>query len=178
MWLLFFKALHIVGFVAWFAGIFYLVRLFVYHREALEEENTAMTGQYQLMERRLYYIITQPAMIVTWISGLAMLYLYGWDWFTSNLWMHYKLGLLVLLTIYHFWMQSTMHRLAKSHVGPTSFQYRLLNELPTILLVLIVFLAVFRSAFSLWYGVLTFLGLGVIFFVAAKLYKKKRKSQK
>ena len=180
MWLSFFKALHIVGFVAWFAGIFYLVRLFVYHKEALENESEqgVLISQYQLMEKRLFYIITQPAMFLTWFSGLMMLYLYGWDWFTANIWMHYKLGLLILLTTYHFWMQSSMKKLSVNTIHISSFRYRLLNEVPTILLVLIVFIAVFRSSFSLLYGVLTFLGMGIVFFVAAKIYKYRRSSQK
>jgi putative membrane protein len=176
MWLSFFKALHIVGFVAWFAGIFYLVRLFVYHKEALEsdEVQTVLLSQYELMEKRLFYIITHPAMFLTWFSGLMMLYLYGWDWFKINIWLHYKIGLLILLTVYHFWMQSSMKKLSSNTINTSSFGFRLLNELPTILLVLIVFIAVFRSSFSLLYGLLSFLGLGVIFFVAAKLYKSRR----
>lgn len=180
MWLEFFKALHIIGFVAWFAGIFYLVRLFVYHKEALEEGERPerLIEQYQLMEKRLFYIITHPAMFITWLAGLSMLYINGWDWFTFNIWMHFKLGLLILLTLYHFWMRSTMRKLVKEKPEITSFQFRLLNELPTIFLVLIVFLAVFRSSFSLLYGLLTFLGLGVIFFIAARLYKAKRRAQK
>lgn len=177
MSILFFKALHIVGFVSWFAGVFYLVRLFVYHKEALDEGNTKMTQQYHIMESRLFYIITQPAMVITWIAGLAMLYIYGWEWFKLNLWMHYKLLLLLLLTVYNFWMQRTIKRLKNGFVQTSSFQYRLLNEVPTLLLIAIVFLAVYRSAFSLLYGIGALLTLGVVLFVAAKLYAKARKRE-
>ena len=176
MTFLFFKALHIVGFVAWFAGMFYLVRLFVYHREEQEKASSSapLLDQYALMEWRLFYIITHPAMILTWLAGLVMLYLYGWEWFTLNTWMHFKLGLLFLLTIYHFWMQRTIKQLKKGGYDGSSFSFRLLNEVPTLMLIAIVFLAIFKSAFSLLYGVAALLVLGITFFLAARWYQGKR----
>jgi len=176
MTFLFFKALHIVGFVAWFAGMFYLVRLFVYHREEQEKEdsNATLLDQYALMEWRLFYIITHPAMFLTWLAGLVMLYLYGWEWFTLNIWMHFKLGLLFLLTAYHFWMQRTIKRLKSGHYQVSSFRFRLLNEVPTLMLIAIVFLAIFKSTFSLLYGVAALVVLGFTFFLAARWYEGKR----
>jgi putative membrane protein len=176
MTFLFFKALHIVGFVAWFAGIFYLVRLFVYHREEQEKEQPSkvLLDQYALMEWRLFYIITHPAMFLTWIAGLVMLYLYGWDWFTLNIWMHFKLGLLFVLTAYHFWMQRRMQRLKTDTDSVSSFRFRLLNEVPTLLLIAIVFLAIFKSGFSLLYGLAALIVLGVTFFLAARWNQGKR----
>ena len=176
MTFLFFKALHIVGFVAWFAGMFYLVRLFVYHREEQEKENpnTTLLDQYALMEWRLFYIITHPAMFLTWLAGLVMLYLYGWAWFTLNIWMHFKLGLLFLLTAYHFWMQRTIRRLKSGNYEVSSFRFRLLNEVPTLMLIAIVFLAIFKSTFSLLYGVAALVVLGFTFFLAARWYQSRR----
>ena len=86
-----FKALHIVGFVAWFAGMFYLVRMFVYHREAQDDEQPKrdiLTQQFNRMEWRVYKINCNPAMMLTWICGLSMLYLNGLEWLKVNPWMY------------------------------------------------------------------------------------------
>jgi putative membrane protein len=103
-----------------------------------------------------------------------MLYLYGWAWFTLNIWMHFKLGLLFLLTAYHFWMQRTIKQLKKGGYDGSSFSFRLLNEVPTLMLIAIVFLAIFKSAFSLLYGVAALVILGITFFLAARWYQGKR----
>lgn len=172
---LFFKALHIIGFVTWFAGIFYLVRLFVYHREAWDmkpTESEILRKQYQIMEGRLYYIIQSPAMLLTLIGGIGMLTISP-HWLSSP-WMHLKLSLVVVLIAYHLVCVRYMQKLRLSPHGLSSFGYRLFNELPTLLLIAIVMLAVWKSLDGLWLGLVVLFALGVLFFVAAKWYKSKR----
>jgi putative membrane protein len=177
-WYNFFKALHIIGFVSWFAGLFYLVRLFVYHREAWDRGETDMEGtilrkQYHIMESRLYQIIQTPALVLTLIGGIAMLIITP-SWLAMP-WMHLKLGLLLLLIIYHFSCGRQVAALAKRATGISSFGYRLYNEVPTLLLIAIVMLAVWKNLNGLWIGLATLTLLGFLFFIAAKLYKRKRK---
>lgn len=172
-----FKALHIIGFVAWFAGIFYIVRLFVYHREAwdLGEDDSKgriLREQYQLMEERLYKIIQTPAMYLTLIGGFGMLYLKSF-WLQTP-WMHLKLSLILILVIYHFSCGKQIKALNSTATGISSFGYRLYNEVPTLILIAVVMLAVWKNLNGLWLGLGLLLGLGVLFFIAAKLYKRKR----
>ena len=177
--LLLFKALHIIGFVAWFGGLFYLVRIFVYHREAFDKsanEQSVLIPQYQLMEDRVYRIICNPGMMITWTCGIVMLYLYGWDWLTVNYWMHAKLVLLFGLTWYHISCKGLIKKLEQRTATFDSFQYRLYNEVPTLFLLAIVLLAVFRNLID--FG-LVFLGViifGVILYLFAKAYKRQRKA--
>lgn len=173
---LFFKALHIIGFVSWFAGIFYLVRLFVYHREAYdlpsESAREILKKQYSLMEGRLFYIIQTPAMLLTLIGGTGMLVINP-AWLQSP-WMHVKLTLVLILVIYHFWCHRIIQRLRKSPSGISGFGYRLFNELPTLLLIAIVMLAVWKSLDGLWLGLVILVFLALLFFLAARWYKKLR----
>lgn len=173
----FFKALHIIGFVAWFAGIFYIVRLFVYHREAWDlgaddRKGSILRAQYQIMEERLYKIIQTPAMILTLIGGIGMLFMAP-AWLQSP-WMHLKLSLILVLIIYHFSCGKQIKKLALSPTGINSFGYRLYNEVPTLILIAVVMLAVWKSLEGLWLGLALLVSLGVLFFIAAKLYKAKR----
>ncbi len=175
----FFKALHIIGFVAWFAGIFYIVRLFVYHREAWDlgtedPRGQILREQYQIMEERLYKIIQSPAMYLTLIGGIGML-LINSAWLKSP-WMHLKLSLIFILIIYHFSCGKQIKALANSATGISSFGYRLYNEVPTLILIAVVMLAVWKNLDGLWLGLAVLLGLGLLFFIAAKLYRRKRES--
>jgi putative membrane protein len=169
------KAFHIIGFVSWFAGLFYLVRLFVYHVEANEKpepEKSILQKQYTYMEWRLYNIITTPAMVLTLCFGISMLFINP-AWLQSG-WMHAKLGLLVALIGYHHWCKTVIKRLERGEMPFNSFQFRLLNELPTIFLVSIVLLAVLKNTLNMLYafgGVFLF---GMALFVAARQYKKYR----
>ena len=188
----FFKALHIIGFVAWFAGLFYLVRLLVYHAEANgkpQPEQDILKKQYTLMEWRLYKIIANPAMMLTWTAGLVMIILpfvnkaYP-NYLTSGGvgspgWMHLKLTLVVLLTVYHLWCKRQIKKLETGASRLTPFQLRLANELPTVFLVLIAYLAVFGKAGTLNYGYL-FGGTAiftVLIYLGARAYKKRREAQ-
>lgn len=177
-WYLFFKALHVIGFVSWFAGIFYLVRLFVYHREAWEEKEpkaSILRQQYMVMERRLYHIIQSPAMLITLSGGVGMLILRP-TWL-SDPWMQLKLGLVLVLIIYHFSCVRHMRKLERADQGLSSFGYRLYNELPTLLLIAIVLLAVWKSLAGLWFALGILVILGFLFFLAARLYRRQRQRQ-
>ncbi len=172
-----FKSLHIVGFVAWFAGLFYLVRMFVYHVEALakpQPERDILARQFNLMEWRVYRIILGPAVVLTWACGTVMLFEHGGDWLRENWWMHVKLVLLLLLTGYHHSCKGIIRKLERGEVPFTSFQFRLLNEVPTLLLVAIVLLAVYKNSFNVWYMLAGILGFGGLLFAGAKLYKRSR----
>ncbi|TXB62478.1 CopD family protein [Phaeodactylibacter luteus] len=182
----FLKALHVVGFVSWFAGLFYLGRILVYDEEAAgqpEPEKGILKRQYQIMEWRVYRIICNPAMMITWGAGLAMLAL-GWisDRLPNYLsmgtpgWMHLKLLLLAGLTAYHLWTKGIIRRMQAGERIFNSWQYRLLNELPTLFLITISYTAVYGKAGSLNYGYL-FGGLALFagfIFWAARAYKKRR----
>lgn len=175
---LFFKALHIIGFVSWFAALFYLVRLFVYHREAWDIEEPAggiLRKLYQVMEGRLYYIIQWPAMVITVAGGVAMLVIEP-QWLQSG-WMHLKLLLVLLLIIYHFYCGSRLAILRQSPGQTRSTGYRLLNELPTLLLIAIVMLAVGKQLSGLWMGGIVLVVLGLLFFAFAKWHKHREKNR-
>ena len=175
--LLLFKALHIVGFTAWFGGLFYLVRILVYKREAYDKaqpEQGILLAQYKIMSNRVYRIICNPGMMLTWTFGLTLLYLHGWDWFKVNTWMHVKLLLLVALTAYHLYCKKLINKLNAGHLPLSSYKFRLLNEVPSLFLLSIVLLAVFRNTLHFgvaFFGVLLF---GVILFLFARLYKNQR----
>lgn len=173
------KALHIIFMVSWFAGLFYIVRLFIYHTEAQgksENEKSILSKQFKIMERKLWWIITTPAMILTVIFGVALLIIEP-SWLKQG-WMHLKLGFVVLLLIYHFICQKTMLQLAKSSSRWTSNQLRLWNELATLLLVIIVFLVVMKNSLNWIYATIGFLAVAVALMMAVKIYKRLRKREK
>jgi len=173
----YFKALHIIGFVSWFAGLFYLVRLFVYHVEAEQKpqpERDILKKQFNIMEWKLYRIITNPAMIITVIFGSAML-IQNPVYLTFG-WMHIKLGLLVLLIAYHYYCRRIIRNLENGTNTFTSFQFRLFNEIPTLFLVSIVLFAVVRDGLNYWYVLAGIIAFSIFLFYAARAYKKKREA--
>lgn len=137
--MLYVKAFHIIFMVAWFAGLFYLPRLFVYHADCQDE---AGLSRFKVMERRLFYAIMTPAALVTSLLGLWMLYEYAWAVYQESLWLHIKLGLVVALLIYHFFCWRWMRAFANNTNIHSSRFFRLVNEVPTIFLLIIVILAV------------------------------------
>jgi putative membrane protein len=145
---LWFKTLHIVGVVVWFAGLFYLVRLFIYHREAEDLDpplRSAFQQQYGLMEKRLANIITTPGMVVAVACAIGLLSVNpGW---LQQGWMHAKLGFVVALLAYHAFCYRLMGRLQRGDCTWSGRQLRALNELPTLLLVIVVMLVVFKDQF-------------------------------
>ncbi|MCT0199371.1 protoporphyrinogen oxidase HemJ [Synechococcus sp. CS-1325] len=145
---LWFKTLHIVGVVVWFAGLFYLVRLFIYHVEAesLEEPvRSAFQTQYALMERRLANIITTPGMVVAVLMAVGLLIAQPL-WLKQG-WMHVKLAVVLVLLAYHGFCYRLMAQLRQGNCQWSGRQLRALNELPTLILVLVVMLVVFKGQF-------------------------------
>lgn len=169
---LWFKALHVVGFVSWFAGLFYLVRLFIYHVEMQarpDPERAVLHPQFMLMERRLWLAITNPAMVITVLFGAGLAYYNILAAGTLVPWLAVKLGLVVLLLGYHFWCGAIRQQLAAGRCRWTSPQLRLFNEGATLLLVAIVMLAVFKTLFDALWGALALVGFGVLLAIAVKL---------
>lgn len=175
MTLLSFKALHIIAAVAWFAGLFYLARLFVYHSEAfLKEENAKgiLTDQYKIMEGRVYKIIMNPAMVLTLIGGVGMLI--ASDSYLMQTWMHIKLTLILGLLGYHFWCRRIMKTLANGQMPMQPLAFRFFNEVPTLFLVAIVSLAVLRDGIAPVKLLLILVGLIAFLVMATLAYKRYR----
>jgi putative membrane protein len=173
---LWFKAFHIVGVVAWFAGLFYIVRLFVYHVEANEQPEPARTilqQQYQLMEKRLYKIIMTPGMVFTVVMAIAMLILS--PELLKEPWLHAKLGLVALLVGYHHYCGRLIKQMEQGKFTWGSQQLRGLNEVPTIFLVVIVLLAVFKNQLPTDITAWAVLGMIVAFAAIIQLYARKRR---
>ncbi len=174
-----FKAFHIIGVVVWFAGLFYLVRLFVYHAEAAEQPEPAQSilkNQYEIMEKRLYGIITTPGMIVT--VAMAVGLVWTEPEVMKSPWLHAKLGFVGLLLIYHFYCGRILKKLAANECQWTGQQFRALNEAPTLLLVTIVMLAVFKNSLPTDLTTWLLVALVVVMAASIQLYAKKRKRDK
>jgi len=165
---LWFQTFHIIGVVVWFAGLFYLVRLFIYHVEAAEQEQpirAAFEQQYGLMERRLANIITTPGMAVA-VSCAVGLLVVNPSWLQQS-WMHAKLLFVAFLLGYHWLCYRLMGQLQRGECNWSGRQLRALNELPTLLLVIVVLLVVFKQQFPT--GAATWLTVGLVVFMAASI---------
>ncbi|MEH1870665.1 protoporphyrinogen oxidase HemJ [Nostoc sp.] len=174
-----FKAFHIVGFVVWFAGLFYFVRLFIYHVEAnLEPEpaRTILKNQYQIMEKRLYYIITNPGMFVTIAMAIGLLTTEP-DVLKEG-WLHIKLLFVAILIGYHHYCARLMKKLAVDECGWNGQQLRALNEAPTVMLVAIVLLAVFKNNLPTDIAAWAIFAMIILMAVTIQLYAKKRRQDK
>lgn len=175
MTLLIFKIIHFVFLISWMAGMFYLGRMFVYHREAFELPDKAIAKVHidliSLMEKRVYTIIMNPAMMITWIAGLAMIYIYGWEWFKLNTWLHYKLFFLLVLTVYHMHSKHTMFALQKGILPMSSMSFRLYNEVPTVVMIIIVSLAVLKNMTNPFILIGTVLAIIILLVTFTRLYK-------
>lgn len=169
------KSLHIIFVVTWFAGLFYMFRLFVYHIEALakpELEQSILIKQYGIMERRLWYIITWPSCILTLTFGTSLLYLK--PHLLSQPWMHLKIFFIACLLLYQWKGQLIFRGLKSGSYQTTSFKMRLWNEVGTLLLVAIVFIVVNQDSISWIGGSLGLIGLGAVLTFMVKAYKKWR----
>lgn len=169
------KALHIIFVVTWFAGLFYIVRLFIYYVEAGDEDENAkaiLRKQYKLMSKRLWYGITWPSAILTAIFASWLLFFTpeGRFWLASP-WMHIKLTFVVALYVYHFMCHRMYVQLVKDKLSYSSFKLRLWNEVATVLLFAIVFLVVLKSSISWVWGVAGIVLFGVLLMLAIKVYK-------
>jgi len=172
------KSLHIIFVVTWFAGLFYIFRLFVYHIEALskpEPDRQILVNQYIIMEKRLWYIITWPSCILTVIFGSLLLY--QMPIYLSEPWMHLKLFFIVCLLMYQWKGQQILNGLKSERFQTTSLKMRLWNEVGTLLLVAIVFVVVNKNSVSWVWGSLGLLGLGGLLTIAVKGYKQLRESK-
>ena len=138
---LLFKSIHLIAVISWMAGLLYLPRIFVYHSENIENVNSS--NIFKTMERKLFYYIMTPAMILSWIFGLMLIFTLGFD-VLNQLWMQIKLVLVLLLTIYHFYLGKCVGGFVNNKNNNSSKFYRIINEVPTILLIIIVFIVVFK----------------------------------
>ena len=138
---LLFKSLHLISVISWMAGLLYLPRIFVYHVENFEKKET--TKIFETMERKLYNYIMRPAMILSWLFGVILIYLNGLESLAS-LWLQIKLVLVFILTIYHEYLGKCLRNLKDGSDNKSSKFYRIINEIPTILLILTVFVVIFK----------------------------------
>ena len=138
---LLFKSLHLIAVISWMAGLLYLPRIFVYHAENLNDSNTSSI--FKIMEKKLYLYIMMPAMVLSWIFGMILISNIGFE-NLATLWIKLKLILVIILTIYHFYLGKLLEdfRLNKNSKSPKFFRF--INEVPTLLLILIVFIVVFK----------------------------------
>ena len=138
---LLFKSLHLIAVISWMAGLLYLPRIFVYHVENFKKKETVEI--FEVMEKRLYFYIMRPAMILSWLFGIILIYISGIEIF-SQLWVHIKLGLVLLLTIYNEYLGICLKSLKSNTNTKTSKFFRIINEVPTIILILIIFIVIFK----------------------------------
>ena len=138
---LLFKSLHLISVVSWMAGLLYLPRLFVYHSETTSNDGNKET--FKLMEKRLFFYIMNPAMILSWVFGVFLIYTIGMESFTY-LWLQLKLIMVFLLTIYHFFLFYCLNKFIQNNSRYSPKFYRIINEVPTLLLIAIIFVVVFK----------------------------------
>ena len=178
---LYLKSLHIIFVVTWFAGLFYIVRLFIYHNEAqerAENERTILQNQYKIMERRLWYGITWPSMILTYSFGPWVAYeMFGWM-FINQAWLVLKLAFVFGLTLYHLQCQVIYKQLQNNIFKYSSFKLRLWNEIATLFLVTIVFIVVLKNTISFMWGIIGLLLFSFAIYLAIAIYKKTRNKNK
>src|ERR1035437_2830450 len=171
-------ALHIIFVVTWFAGLFYIVRLFIYHAEAEKKtliEKDILQRQYKLMEKRLWYGITWPSVIGTYVFGFWMLYTnYGLN---IPVWLLLKLAFVFGLTLYHIQCHVMYSQLQKDIIKYSSFKLRMWNEVATIFLVAIIFIVVMKDTLSFIWALLGLILFSVTIFLAIKIYKKGREKK-
>ena len=138
---LLFKSLHLIAAISWMAGLLYLPRIFVYHVENINDQNSI--NIFKTMERKLYFFIMMPAMLLSWFFGLILIFIIGFD-VLSTTWIQLKLIFVVLLSFYHFYLGHFLNKLKSGQNTKTSKFFRIINEIPSILLILIVFIVIFK----------------------------------
>ena len=171
----YFKALHLIFVVTWFAGLFYIVRLFVYYAETKEKpepERSILQREFLGMQKRLWYGITTPSAILVAIFGLGMPLYLGYPWTD---WLKIKLVLVGLLYAYHFSCQTIFNQQQQGIIRYSGYALRIWNEVATLFLVGIVFLAVLKNTLDLVWAIVGLLGLMIVLFTAIKIYKQMRK---
>ncbi len=172
------KALHLIFVITWFAGLFYIVRLFVYHAEAKQKpqpEQDILIKQYQLMQYRLWYIITWPSAVLASLFAFYLLFLNP-SWL-SQPWMHVKLAFVLLLYIYHAKCHQIFKQLQKNEVKHTSNFFRIWNEGATIILFAVVFLVILKSAIDWIFGVIGIFVFSILIMLGFRFYKRIREKK-
>ena len=172
---LYIKSLHIIFITTWFAGLFYVIRLFIYYKEAEEKsvvEKNILLEQYRLMIKRLWYIITWPSSILATIFAVWLLILQPF-WLEQN-WMLIKLGFVIALYAYHWSCQVMYNQINKGYLKYSSFSLRIWNEVATIILFACVFLVVLKSSLGWIFGVVGIVGISILLMLGIKLYKNLR----
>ena len=141
---LLFKSIHLIAVISWMAGLLYLPRIFVYHSDAVKNNKSKdLISTFKIMERRLFIYIMNPAMIASWIFGGLLIYTIGIDNLNS-LWLQLKLLFVIILTIYHFFLFQCLRKFAEDNNSYSPRFYRIINEIPTVLLIAIIFIIVFK----------------------------------
>ena len=141
---LLFKSIHLIAVISWMAGLLYLPRIFVYHSEAVRDNKSEdLMSTFKIMERRLFIYIMNPAMIASWIFGILLIHTVGFDSLAS-FWLQLKLLFVFILTIYHFFLFNCLRKFAANRNFYSPRFYRIINEIPTILLMGIIFIIVFK----------------------------------
>ena len=138
---LLFKSLHLISVISWMAGLLYLPRIFVYHAE--NSDNKKISDVFKIMEKKLYFYIMTPAMILSWIFGLLLIHSIGFQQLGQT-WMILKIIFVIFLSLYHFYLGKTLKQFKLDQNTHSHKFYRLINEIPTILLILIVFVVIFK----------------------------------
>lgn len=171
----YFLAVHIVFVISWMAGLFYILSLFIYHTEAQdkpEPEKSILTSQFIKMEATLWKIIATPAMLISLLAGITMLYLS--PGLLQADWMHVKLAFVVALLIYHFICQNIVKQLKNGIYKMSGFKLRLWRELATVFMIAIVFAVILKNAVNWIYGLIGIMGIALAIMIAVKLYKRHR----
>ena len=140
---LLFKSLHLIAVISWMAGLLYLPRIFVYHSEA---EHESQKNVFKTMERKLYNYIMMPAMLLSWLFGVLLIHSLGFTIF-SELWMQVKIILVTVLTYYHFLLGKFLNDFVIGNNKKSPKFYRIINEVPTIILIVVVFVVVFKPLY-------------------------------
>ena len=138
---LLFKSLHLISVISWMAGLLYLPRIFVYH--AQNSDDRKISDVFKIMEKKLYFYIMTPAMILSWIFGLLLIHSIGFQQLGQT-WMVLKIIFVIFLTLYHFYLGKTLNQFKFDQNTHSHKFYRLINEIPTILLIFIVFVVIFK----------------------------------
>ena len=138
---LLFKSLHLISVISWMAGLLYLPRIFVYHAENSDDKK--ISDVFKIMEKKLYFYIMTPAMILSWIFGLLLIHSIGFQQLGQT-WMILKIIFVIFLSLYHFYLGKTLNQFKFDQNTHSDKFYRLINEIPTILLILIVFVVIFK----------------------------------
>ena len=138
---LLFKSLHLISVISWMAGLLYLPRIFVYHAENSDDKK--ISDVFKIMEKKLYFYIMTPAMVLSWIFGLLLIHSIGFEQLGQT-WMILKIIFVIFLTLYHFYLGKTLNQFKFDQNTHSHKFYRLINEIPTILLILIVFVLIFK----------------------------------